>query len=286
MWRWVTHEVWDHFHGLMCEAQQCPNVEMSYVRVKNISVIPINHIGFEKTILLVAAYWQGNRVRVTLDLRNDCEWKNLMIFKLLFFIILNKKEQPGCCVEQKLASLLFSNIFTCPVDFQDGYICAPAYSFVTYQQKPHYTVTAIMFHASTGRWTRGTWMAGIGDSSAYTDLNLSYKPLWTSASPLSLSVSVYLSLSHQEWFLVYEHNRRPSCTVSDLVMGNEYFFRVFSENICGLSDSAGVSKNTAIITKTGNEIPAEHFAAGHDGVAFSCQEAWNARWAVGHSVFR
>uniref|UniRef100_A0A673XL06 Myosin-binding protein C, fast-type n=1 Tax=Salmo trutta TaxID=8032 RepID=A0A673XL06_SALTR len=40
----------------------------------------------------------------------------------------------------------------------------------------------------------------------------------------------------QDWFTVYEHNRRPSCTASDLVMGNEYSFRVFSENICGLSD--------------------------------------------------
>ncbi|XP_040919046.1 myosin binding protein Ca isoform X1 [Toxotes jaculatrix] len=54
-----------------------------------------------------------------------------------------------------------------------------------------------------------------------------------------------------EWFTVYEHNRRPSCTVSDLVMGNEYSFRVLSENICGLSDEAGISKNTAVITKTG-----------------------------------
>lgn len=56
---------------------------------------------------------------------------------------------------------------------------------------------------------------------------------------------------HQEWFTVYEHNRRPSCTVSDLVMGNEYSFRVFSENICGLSDEASVSTNTAVIIKTG-----------------------------------
>lgn len=57
----------------------------------------------------------------------------------------------------------------------------------------------------------------------------------------------------QEWFTVYEHNRRPSCTVSDLVIGNEYSFRVFSENICGLSDQAGLSKNTAVIAKTGEE---------------------------------
>lgn len=55
----------------------------------------------------------------------------------------------------------------------------------------------------------------------------------------------------QEWFTVYEHNRRPSCTVSDLVIGNEYSFRVFSENICGLSEQAGISKNTAVIAKTG-----------------------------------
>ncbi|XP_070836853.1 myosin binding protein Ca [Chaetodon trifascialis] len=55
----------------------------------------------------------------------------------------------------------------------------------------------------------------------------------------------------KEWFMVYEHNRRPSCTVSDLVMGNEYSFRVYSENICGLSEMPGVSKNTAVITKTG-----------------------------------
>lgn len=60
----------------------------------------------------------------------------------------------------------------------------------------------------------------------------------------------------QEWFTVYEHNRRAGCTVSDLVMGNEYSFRVFSENICGLSDQAGLSRNTAVIAKTGEERPA------------------------------
>ncbi|XP_061906235.1 myosin binding protein Ca isoform X2 [Entelurus aequoreus] len=57
----------------------------------------------------------------------------------------------------------------------------------------------------------------------------------------------------KEWFTVYEHNRRPGCTVSDLIMGNEYSFRVFSENICGLSEEPGVSKNTAIVRKTGLE---------------------------------
>ncbi|XP_067875768.1 myosin binding protein Ca [Heterodontus francisci] len=52
-----------------------------------------------------------------------------------------------------------------------------------------------------------------------------------------------------EWFTVYEHNRKPHCTISDLIMGNEYYFRVFSENICGLSDSPRTSKNTAYIQK-------------------------------------
>ncbi|XP_048377395.1 myosin binding protein Ca [Stegostoma tigrinum] len=52
-----------------------------------------------------------------------------------------------------------------------------------------------------------------------------------------------------EWFTVYEHNHKPHYTISDLVMGNEYYFRVFSENICGLSDSPRTSKNTAYIQK-------------------------------------
>ncbi|KAL7372399.1 hypothetical protein ABVT39_015538 [Epinephelus coioides] len=60
-------------------------------------------------------------------------------------------------------------------------------------------------------------------------------------------------LKTKEWFTVYEHNRRANCTASDLIMGNEYMFRVFSENICGLSEDARISKNTAVIAKTGLE---------------------------------
>lgn len=55
----------------------------------------------------------------------------------------------------------------------------------------------------------------------------------------------------QEWFTVYEHNRRTNCTASDLIMGNEYMFRVYSENLCGLSEEPRLSKNTAVIAKTG-----------------------------------
>ncbi|KAJ8399923.1 hypothetical protein AAFF_G00406530, partial [Aldrovandia affinis] len=57
-----------------------------------------------------------------------------------------------------------------------------------------------------------------------------------------------------EWFTVYEHNRRTNCTVSDLIMGNEYLFRVYSENYCGLSEDPGFSKNTAVIPKSGLDL--------------------------------
>ena len=55
----------------------------------------------------------------------------------------------------------------------------------------------------------------------------------------------------KEWFKIYEHNRRTNCTASDLIMGNEYMFRVYSENLCGLSEEPGNSKNKAVISKTG-----------------------------------
>lgn len=77
--------------------------------------------------------------------------------------------------------------------------------------------------------------------------------LYSYFSYLSLSLSelsVPMSL-YQEWYTVYEHNRRTHCTASDLIMGNEYMFRVYSENLCGLSEEPGNSKNTAVIAKTG-----------------------------------
>uniref|UniRef100_A0A8C3UVN8 Myosin binding protein C2 n=1 Tax=Catharus ustulatus TaxID=91951 RepID=A0A8C3UVN8_CATUS len=61
-----------------------------------------------------------------------------------------------------------------------------------------------------------------------------------------------------EWFTVYEHNRPLRCTVSELVMGNEYLFKVFSENLCGLSDKAGLSCNTAVIPKAGTLKPPQY----------------------------
>ncbi|MGH0137613.1 UNVERIFIED_CONTAM: hypothetical protein FKN15_020297 [Acipenser sinensis] len=55
-----------------------------------------------------------------------------------------------------------------------------------------------------------------------------------------------------EWFTIIEHYHRKSTTVSELVIGNEYFFRVFSENMCGLSEEARVTKDSAMIVKEGS----------------------------------
>ncbi|XP_023689813.1 myosin binding protein Ha [Paramormyrops kingsleyae] len=54
-----------------------------------------------------------------------------------------------------------------------------------------------------------------------------------------------------EWFSVLEHYHRLNATVSDLVMGNSYSFRVFSENKVGRSEQAAVTKAFATIQKTG-----------------------------------
>ncbi|XP_067913719.1 myosin binding protein Ha [Heterodontus francisci] len=53
-----------------------------------------------------------------------------------------------------------------------------------------------------------------------------------------------------EWFTVLEKLHACCYTVSDLVMGNHYSFRVFSENLCGLSETAVQCKDTAYIPKT------------------------------------
>nr|XP_014347591.1 PREDICTED: myosin-binding protein H-like isoform X1 [Latimeria chalumnae] len=54
-----------------------------------------------------------------------------------------------------------------------------------------------------------------------------------------------------EWFTVLEHYHRLNCTISDLIMGNSYKFRIFTENRCGLSEKAAITKDFATIQKTG-----------------------------------
>ncbi|RVE70615.1 hypothetical protein OJAV_G00065990 [Oryzias javanicus] len=54
-----------------------------------------------------------------------------------------------------------------------------------------------------------------------------------------------------DWFTVLEHYHRLTATISDLVMGNSYCFRVFSENQVGISEQSAVTKEAATIQKTG-----------------------------------
>ncbi|XP_070825048.1 myosin binding protein Ha isoform X2 [Chaetodon trifascialis] len=54
-----------------------------------------------------------------------------------------------------------------------------------------------------------------------------------------------------EWFTVLENYHRLTATVSDLIMGNSYCFRVFAQNQVGTSESCAVTKEVATIQKTG-----------------------------------
>lgn len=70
-----------------------------------------------------------------------------------------------------------------------------------------------------------------------------------------------------EWFTVYEHYRRTNCVVSDLIMGNEYFFRVFTGNMCGLSENPTITKKSAYIQKTGVEYKPPDYKMAEFGEA-------------------
>lgn len=54
-----------------------------------------------------------------------------------------------------------------------------------------------------------------------------------------------------EWFTVLEHHHRLTATISDLIMGNSYAFRVFAENQVGISETSAITKQVATIQKTG-----------------------------------
>ncbi|XP_074522085.1 myosin-binding protein H-like isoform X1 [Halichoeres trimaculatus] len=62
-----------------------------------------------------------------------------------------------------------------------------------------------------------------------------------------------------DWFTVLEHYHRLNATISDLIMGNTYKFRVYSENKCGISESATTAKDEAKILKTGIDYKPPEF---------------------------
>jgi len=62
-----------------------------------------------------------------------------------------------------------------------------------------------------------------------------------------------------EWYNVLEHYHRLNATISDLIMGNTYKFRVFSENKCGMSEDPAITKDEAKILKEGIEYKPSEF---------------------------
>lgn len=61
-----------------------------------------------------------------------------------------------------------------------------------------------------------------------------------------------MCLHLQEWFTVLDSYHRLNATISDLIMGNTYSFRVFSQNKVGTSETSAVTKEVATIHKTGD----------------------------------
>ncbi|KAM9846066.1 myosin-binding protein C, slow-type [Aulostomus maculatus] len=57
-----------------------------------------------------------------------------------------------------------------------------------------------------------------------------------------------------EWYTCIEHYHRTCIAITELVVGNEYYFRIFSENMCGLSESATQTKKSALIVKEGMQV--------------------------------
>ncbi|XP_076731753.1 myosin-binding protein C, slow-type isoform X3 [Maylandia zebra] len=62
-----------------------------------------------------------------------------------------------------------------------------------------------------------------------------------------------------EWFTCIEHYHRNCITITELVVGNEYFFRIFSENMCGLSETATQTKKSALIVKEGLQMKTQEY---------------------------
>ncbi|XP_068162773.1 myosin-binding protein C, slow-type isoform X2 [Antennarius striatus] len=62
-----------------------------------------------------------------------------------------------------------------------------------------------------------------------------------------------------EWYTCIEHYHRTCITITELVVGNEYFFRIFAENMCGLSEKATQTKKSALIVKEGLQVKTHEF---------------------------
>uniref|UniRef100_A0A8C0ZD13 Myosin-binding protein C, slow-type n=1 Tax=Cyanistes caeruleus TaxID=156563 RepID=A0A8C0ZD13_CYACU len=84
------------------------------------------------------------------------------------------------------------------------------------------------------------------------NVNLSWKPPKDDGNAAITGYTIQKAdKKSMEWFTVIEHYHRTSATINELVIGNEYYFRVFAENMCGLSEDATMTKESALIAKDG-----------------------------------
>lgn len=66
-----------------------------------------------------------------------------------------------------------------------------------------------------------------------------------------LNLRLFCMIHMKEWYTVLDQYRRTHCVVSDLIMGNDYVFRVYAINQVGLSPEPCNTKDSAYIQKTG-----------------------------------
>lgn len=59
-----------------------------------------------------------------------------------------------------------------------------------------------------------------------------------------------------------DNYHRLTATVSDLIMGNSYCFRVFAQNKVGISECSAATKDVATIQKTGDLLDSFFNSAG------------------------
>ncbi|XP_025939673.1 myosin-binding protein C, slow-type [Apteryx rowi] len=84
------------------------------------------------------------------------------------------------------------------------------------------------------------------------NVNLSWKPPKDDGNAAITGYTIQKAdKKSMEWFTVVEHYHRTSATINELVIGNEYYFRIFAENMCGLSEDATMTKESALIAKDG-----------------------------------
>ncbi|XP_031963423.1 myosin-binding protein C, slow-type isoform X8 [Corvus kubaryi] len=84
------------------------------------------------------------------------------------------------------------------------------------------------------------------------NVNLSWKPPKDDGNAAITGYTIQKAdKKSMEWFTVIEHYHRTSATINELVIGNEYYFRIFAENMCGLSEDATMTKESALIAKDG-----------------------------------